>query len=192
MSDRNDEALALAVRPGLPSEMRYLVEGFPRDRWVRSGLDQTAAFWLQMHDGFRDHQRHMDHLVDRWRADGDVIALHQELIPALQGFIQHLDGHHRVESGHYFPALRAMEPRIDRGIDLLDRDHDAVHETLEAMFRDGMAFHHAVSAKGPDAADHAHRLGDRIAGAARPLLRHLDDEEDIIIPLIQLRGAPAV
>ncbi len=192
MSDPAYDALALSVRPGLPPEMRYLVEGFPRDRWVRSELDQTAAFWLQMHDGFRDHQRHMDHLVDRWRADGDVIALHQELIPALQGFLQHLDGHHRVESSHYFPALRAMEPRIDRGIDLLDRDHDAVHKTLEALFRDGMAFHQAVAGKAPDAADQAHRLGDRIAGAARPLLRHLDDEEDIIIPLIQLHGAPAV
>ncbi len=192
MSDRADDAVALASRSGLPPEMRYLVEGFPRDRWVRSELDQTAAFWLQMHDGFRDHQRHMINLVDRWRTDGDLIALHRQLIPALQGFLQHLDGHHRVESGHYFPALRAMEPRIDRGIELLDRDHDAVHETLEALFRDGMAFHKAVAGKAPDAADQAHRLGDRIAGAARPLLRHLDDEEDIIIPLIQLRGAPAV
>lgn len=192
MSDTTHDALALAVRPGLPPEMRYLVESFPRDRWRRSELDQTAAFWLQMHDGFRDHQRHMDRLVDQWRADGDLIGLHLQLVPALQGFLQHLDGHHRVESGHYFPALRAMEPRIDRGIDLLDPDHDAVHQTLEAMFRDGMAFHQAVVGKAADATDYAHRLGDRIAGAARPLLRHLDDEEDIVIPLIQLRGAPAV
>ena len=192
MSDPAPEALALALRNGLPIEMLYLREAWPRDRWSEPGMDQTAAFWLQMHGSFRGHQAHMDGLVGQWRAGGDIRTLHRQLIPALQSFLQHLDGHHRIESSHYFPALRAMEPRIDRGLDLLDRDHDAVHETLEAMFRDGMVFHQAVAGKAPDAADQAHRLGDRIAGAARPLLRHLDDEEDIIIPLIQLRGAPAV
>lgn len=182
--------MALASRNGLPSEMRYLLEGFPRERWVRSELDQTAAFWLEMHDGFRDHQRHMDHLVDQWRADGDLIALHRQLVPALQGFLQHLDGHHRVESGHYFPALRTMEPRIGRGIDLLDRDHDAIHERLAALFQSGLAFHQAVTTNAADAADSAARLGDAVEAGAPPLLRHLEDEEDIVIPLIHLRGLP--
>ena len=183
---------ALAVRTGLPPEMRYLIQGFPRDTWVRANMDQTAAFWLQMHDGFRSHQTHMDGLVDQWRTDGDLTALHRRLIPALQAFLQHLDGHHRVESGHYFPALRKLEPRIDRGIELLDRDHDAVHETLEALIRDGRAFHQAIIAGAPDARDNAERLGDLIAASGRPLLRHLEDEEDIVIPLIRLRGAPTV
>lgn len=172
--------------------MRYLVESLPRDRWIQSDLDQTAAFWLQMHDSFRAHQVQMDDLVGQWRANGDLEALHGQLLPALQSFLQHLDGHHRVESGHYFPALRKLEPRIDRGIDLLDRDHDVIHVTLETMFRDGLAFHQAVTARAPDAADRAHRLGDLIGNARQPLLRHLEDEEDIVIPLIQLRGAPHV
>jgi hypothetical protein len=59
---------------------------------------------------------------------------------------------------------------------------------LEALFRDGMAFHQAMTGKAPDVTDRANRLGDLIRGAGRPLLRHLDDEEDIVIPLIQLRG----
>jgi hypothetical protein len=33
-------------------------------------------------------------------------------------------------------------------------------------------------------------LADLIESSARPLLRHLEDEEDIVIPLIQLRGLP--
>ena len=181
------DALALASRAGLPPELLYLRDSFPRDRWT-SSLDQTAAFWLQMHAGFRGHQAHMDGLIAQWRANGDSAALHRQLIPALQSFLQHLDGHHRVESGQYFPMMRRIEPKIGAGIDLLDRDHDTIHETLEAMFRDGLAFHQAVMAKAPDVADKAHRLSDRIDGNAHPLLRHLEDEEDIIIPLIQLRG----
>ena len=177
----------LASRTGLPTGFRYLLDAFPRDRWT-SKLDETAAFWLQMHGSFHGHQVHMDGLVGQWRASGDAVALHRQLIPALQSFLQHLDGHHRIETGQYFPLMRTIEPRIGAGIDLLDRDHDAIHETLDALFRAGLGFHQAMTANASDAADKANRLSDLIEAGARPLLRHLDDEEDIVIPLIQLRG----
>jgi hypothetical protein len=178
---------ALASRTGLPIGFRYLLDDFPRDRWT-STLDETAAFWLQMHASFRGHQAHMDGLVGQWRANGGAAALHRQLIPALQSFLRHLDGHHRIESGQYFPMMRMIEPKIGAGIDLLDRDHDAIHETLEALFQSGLAFHQAMVVNAPDAADKANRLSDLIGANARPLLRHLEDEEDIAIPLIQLRG----
>ena len=187
MPDAGDP-LALAVRAGLPAEFLYLRDELPRDRWT--GLHEVAGHWLQMHAGFRNHQTHMDALVARWRADGDIVALHRQLTPALQAFLQHLDGHHRIESGHYFPMMRTVEPRIAAGLDLLDRDHDAVHAHLESLFQSGLAFHRAVSGKAPDATDHAARLADALAAAGPPLARHLDDEEDIVIPLIQLRGLP--
>lgn len=179
---------ALAVRAGLPAEFCWLREELPRDRWT--GLHEVAAHWLQMHAGFRNHTAHMDALVAGWRADSDLNALHRQLTPALQAFLQHLDGHHRIESGHYFPMMRNVEPRVAVGLDLLDRDHDAVHQHLETLFQSGLAFHRAVSANTPDAGDHAARLADALAAAGPPLSRHLDDEEDIVIPLIQLRGLP--
>ena len=191
MSDWPDALTALAARVGLPAEFQYLLPQFPRDRWTAAGLDETAAFWLQMHGGFRAHQTHMDALIGQWRAAGDPSALHRQLIPALQSFLQHLDGHHRVESGHYFPMMRTVEPRIGAGLDLLDRDHDAIHEVLESLFQTALGFHRAVTANPPDARDHAARLSDAIEAAGPPLLRHLDDEEDIVIPLIQLRGLPS-
>lgn len=180
-------ALALATRAGLPPALLYLRNEFPRDRWT-STIDETAAFWLQMHAGFRRHQAHMDGLVSRWRSDGDATSLHRQLIPALQSFLQHLDGHHRIESGQYFPMMRRIEPRIGAGIDLLDRDHDAIHKTLEALYQSGLAFHQAMIGNAPDLADLANGLSDVIDQNAGPLLRHLEDEEDIVIPLIQLRG----
>ena len=185
-----DGPTALATRAGLPAEFQYLLPQFPRDRWAAADLDQTAAFWLQMHGSFRAHQAHMDGLIAQWRAGGDLSGLHRQLIPTLQSFLQHLDGHHRVESGHYFPMMRTVEPRIGAGLDLLDRDHDAIHGVLESLFQTALGFHRAVSAQAPDARDHAARLSDAIESAGPPLLRHLDDEEDIVIPLIQLRGLP--
>jgi len=187
LSEAPDEALALTTRAGLPPGFLYLRDEFPRDRWTAT-LDETAGFWLQMHASFRGHQAHMDGLVGQWRANGDAAALHRQLIPALQSFLQHLDGHHRVESSQYFPMMRRIELKMGAGIDLLDRDHDAIHETLETLFQGGLAFHQAVGATATDVADKANRLSDLIDANARPLLRHLEDEEDIVIPLIQLRG----
>lgn len=137
-----------------------------------------------MHAGFRHQQAQMQVQASRWRADGDRVALHRTLIPTLQGFLQHLDGHHRVESGHYFPVMRRVEPRIIAGIDLLDADHDAIHGHLDALFQSGLAFHQAMAGRSPDTADTAARLADTLDRIAPSLSRHLDDEEDIVIPLI--------
>ena len=76
------------------------------------------------------------------------------------------------------------------GIDLLDRDHDAVHAHLETLAAHGNALHQAIRSAAPDAADHAARMTDALDAAALPLLRHLDDEEDIVIPLMALKGEP--
>ena len=188
MPEVSAETLALATRHGLPVEMLYLREDYPRDRWAEPGLDQTAAFWLQMHGSFRGHQAHMDGLVSQWRAGGDIRVLHRQLIPALQSFLQHLDGHHRIESGQYFPMMRKVEPKIAHGIDLLDRDHDAIHAHLDALYHSAVDFHQAVAGQSSDAPDHAHRLTDGLDRAAPDLIRHLDDEEDIVIPLMALRS----
>ncbi|MFN4091866.1 MAG: hemerythrin domain-containing protein [Brevundimonas sp.] len=180
----------LATRPGLPGDMLFLRTDYPRDRWAEPSLNDIAKHWLQMHAGFRRHQAYMDELVGQWRADRqDAPNLHRRLIPAVQQFLQHLDAHHNIESGHYFPAMRRVEPRISHGIDLLDRDHDAIHTRLEALFRDASAFHQAVIGGG-EVKDATNRLGDTITAGAPDLLRHLEDEEDIVIPLIALRGDP--
>lgn len=185
MSDR----LNLASRVGLPADWLYLRDQYPRARWGEPTLHPTAAHWLQMHAGFRSHGAHMTALTDAFRADpSNPRGLHQALIPALQAFLQHLDGHHRIESGHYFPVFRRLEPRICDGIALLDRDHDAVHAHLEAMFVKGRDFHATVAAGSPDARDAGLRLADILDAALPPLVRHLDDEEDIVIPLLALKG----
>ena len=191
MSETPDDALALTSRAGLPPGFLYLRDAFPRERWT-DPLPETAAFWLQMHAGFGAQQAQMADAAARWRSGAlDPHGLHAALLPTLQAFLQHLDGHHRVESGHYFPHFRRIEPRIQTGLDLLDRDHDAIHADLDALYHSGLAFHQAVAGHSPDAAGHAHRLADTLDITAPGLFRHLDDEEDIVIPLMALKGEPA-
>lgn len=179
---------ALGSRPSLPSSMLWLRDGLPRDRWADAALPGTARHWLAMHAGFRRARDAMDAAVrDHREARIDVRALHARLIPTLGGFLQHLDGHHRVESGHYFPQFRRIEPRIEAGIDLLDRDHDAIHAELEALAARGGDFHRAVVVGRP-ADDAAARLAEALDRAGPLLVRHLDDEEDIVIPLLARHG----
>ncbi len=176
---------ALDARSGLPEAHRWLLETYPRLRWRDAELGEVARFWLQMHGSFRHKQAEMARQVAAWRAGGDLVAFHRGLIPTLQAYLHHLDGHHRVESGHYFPVMRRVEPRISVGIDLLDADHDAIHGQLEALFKAGLGFHQALAGGAPDAADRAARLSDVVERTSRQTDRHLEDEEDIVIPLIQ-------
>lgn len=186
-----DDPLALDRRAGLPAQMLYLREALPRERWP-GALPPTADFWLRMHAHFRAEQAAMDQRVARWRAgELDARGAHDALLPLLQRFLQHLDGHHRIESGHYFPAFRRLEPAIAAGLELLDRDHHAIEAHLQGLFQAGVALHQAVRAGAPDAGDRVHRLAEALDAAGPPLARHLEDEEDIVIPLMALRGAPA-
>ena len=176
---------ALDARRGLPEAHRWLLETWPRLRWRDPDLGEVARFWLQMHGSFRHKQVAMVREVADWRAGGDLVLLHRDLIPTLQAYLQHLDGHHRVETGHYFPVMRRVEPRITAGIDLLDADHDVLHGHLDTLFKTGLGFHQALASGSPDAADHAARLADVLDRVTPATSRHLEDEEDIVIPLIQ-------
>lgn len=114
--------------------------------------------------------------------------MHPQLIQTLNGFLGSLDGHHRVETGHYFPAFRQAEPRMVAGLDLLDRDHDAIHEQLEALHGAGQAFDRAINSGAGGFAELG-RLNEILGRAGPALIRHLDDEEEIVIPLLALHGA---
>lgn len=175
----------LATRPGLPEQHRYLLEILPRDRWHGNEVVAMARFWLQMHSGFRREVAQMEGLTGQWRAGSLALPdLHRQLIPTVQHFLQHLDGHHNIETHHYFPTMRRVEPRIGAGIDLLDRDHDAIHGHLETLFQSALAFHQSVASPSPDAADKAAQLADVLDRISPSLTRHLEDEEDIVVPLM--------
>jgi iron-sulfur cluster repair protein YtfE (RIC family) len=138
-----------------------------------------------MHGHFRHQADAMAGLAAGWRSGRtSLVDLHRQLIPTLQAFLQHLDGHHSIETHRYFPLMRQVEPRIGAGIDLLDRDHEAIHGTLDTLFRSGLDFHQAVAGNTPAAPDAAARLADTLDQASPLLARHLEDEEDIVIPLI--------
>jgi len=176
------------ARPALGEELRFLLRRHPRATWAtRADLGALARFWLQRHQAFRE--------LDALLRSGSEAALDERQEPArvrswlgrqLQLLLWQLEEHHQVEDQHYFPVFCRLEPRLATGFELLERDHGALHEALSGIV--GRA--NAVLAPGDDAAFRAalERYLDAHRELGEGLLRHLDDEEDLVIPLLIERG----
>lgn len=181
-----------AQRSGWPDELKVLLRQYPRDTW-RSSASPMARFWLDKHDAFREQGRLLKAAADEFRAGArGPVDLGMWTAPRLQGFLSALHGHHQIEDFHYFPAFRAAEQRLGAGFDALANDHEQLHADIVNIVESINAFLEAIRAGDDGDADAQKRLGERYADAADGLLarleRHLDDEEDLIIPIMIDRG----
>ena len=189
MIERDDISF-LETREGLPDDLRFLVEQYPRGEWqAHSNIHGMAGFWLQRHDMFRE----MGVLLTGGIADyregrSDARQFASFFAPRLNFFLGHLDGHHNIEDHHYFPIFARVESRLKRGFDILDSDHHLIHDALERNAGTANEFLRALDENEDRqrfAADGYASENERLVAM---LKRHLDDEEDLIIPLILDRG----
>jgi len=188
------EMLALARRSGWPPDLCVLLERYPRERWSgHANLGEMARFWLSRHAMFRDLAAMIETIAGDFR-DGALPAAEFPalLVPRLQFLLSQLDVHHQIEDLHYFPIFRAADARLSRGFDVLEQDHHAIHadmartaETANDLFRALAGDKETLTRRGDT---YAAASGALITG----LIRHLDDEEDLIVPLILDRGEQAL
>lgn len=181
----------LETRKGLPDALRVLLEDYPRDAWEADpAFSELIRFWLDRHLMFRRINAMM--IDDAERAlDGklDPSAYGQRLSRLGSTFVNELHGHHMIEDSHYFPRMRTLDPRLERGFEILDRDHHAIDGHLAAFAEAANATLGGLAQPG--------NVVDRIA-PMRPALidmtsfldRHLTDEEDLVVPVL-LHFAPA-
>lgn len=181
---------SLKTRAGWPDDLRYLIERYPRDVWEGHGnLGNMARFWLQRHDMFRELGQMLGQGTLAFReGKQDARAFQGWFVPRLQFFLGQLNEHHNIEDHHYFPVFQAAEARLKRGFEVLEQDHETIHAAIEGNVDAANALLQAM-ARDADAtrfaADRYADVSDRLLAM---LLRHLDDEEDLIIPLILDRG----
>jgi hemerythrin-like domain-containing protein len=182
--------LALGARAGLPDDLQYLIKRYPRDVWQgHENLGGMAQFWLQRHDMFRELGGVLAGSLTDYR-EGRVEAQQFAafFVRRLQFFLQQLHGHHQIEDMHYFPVFERAETGLKRGFQLLDNDHHVIHEALERNAHGANTFLAKLS-DGRDAAKFAaDAYGDDTEVLVAMLLRHLEDEEDLIVPIILDRG----
>lgn len=190
--------LDLDLRPGLPPDLRVLLDRYPREVWPEhANLGETARMWLGRHDMFRDFGGVLSQaLADHREGRIEIAAFRHWFAPRLRFFLQNLEGHHQVEDHQYFPRFLSADRRLARGFDLLESDHEVIHADLVATAETATLLLSAASASQGKAQDGLRRAADAYAEASerllRRLMRHLEDEEDLIIPLILDRGEPAL
>ena len=151
-----------------------------------------ARFWLSRHAMFRELAGMIRAIETQFR-EGELPPdrFPRLFVPRLQFLLQQLEVHHQIEDFHYFPIFRAADERLARGFDVLEGDHHAIHADMARVAETANALLRALSG---DADTRAAR--DAYAAASGALLdglaRHLDDEEDLIVPLILDRGEEAL
>lgn len=188
------ETLALARRSGWPEDLRVLIAQFPREQWEgHANLGAMARFWLSRHAMFRELSAMVEDIATQFRAGAMPAAeFPRQLVPRLQFLLSQLSVHHQIEDLHYFPIFRAADERLARGFDVLEGDHHAIHDDMGRTVETANALLRALAGN----TDALTRCGDAYAQASGALLtgliRHLDDEEDLIVPLILDRGEEAL
>lgn len=187
--------LALDVRTGLPQEWLFLLEKHPRPVWHENpGLGQTGEIWLGNHGYFRSLSSYIGEATDSlWHGQLDPIVYSEILKTRAGALLSGLEGHHRIEDEHYFPKFSLAEPRLIHGFELLDADHRAMHEAIENFSRSAHTMLAAMAlADGsltPGVNQGAEEFSRFLIKFQALLARHLDDEEDLVIPLIIERAA---
>ena len=178
----------LDQRTGWPEELRALLKQYPRDTWSSSS-SPMAQFWLEKHDMFRRQCAALESVTDEYRAER--VPPHEFAVwigPRLQNFIAHLHGHHQIEDHHYFPSFRAAQPSLAAGFETLEKDHETLHAGIADVIETVNAFIMTVREPENTNADAQRHAGDRYVESSlllyRRLARHLDDEEDLIIPVM--------
>lgn len=183
--------LALERRAGLPEALRVLLDAYPREAWQADpGFSGLIRFWLERHLMFR-------RLSERLETDTQAL-LDGRLDPARHAavvgrfgsmFVGELHAHHNIKDMHYFPRLRAFEPRISAGFDLLDADHHAIDSHLAGYVEAANAVLRAPEASRRDPAG---AFLARARSFAALLDRHLTDEEDLVVPVLLRHGDAAM
>lgn len=182
--------LDLKRRAGWPEDLRIILDRYPREVWPgHANLGDLSRYWLERHAMFRELNAAMLSASDQLKA-GTVPpeAFRVWFLPRIRVFLQHLHSHHMVEDHHYFPVLMRLEPALARGFEVLENDHETIHSGLLLLQEAGGDLAQALAGPPDRVRFAADTMSDRLSGFMTGLTRHLDDEEDLIIPLLLDRG----
>ena len=152
-----------------------------------------TEFWLDKHDYFRNQAKAMHQMAVDFQAGRHTAPEFATwLAPRLQSFLGALHGHHQIEDFHYFPAFREAEKSLAPGFDVLASDHELMHQSIVEIVEKINTFFGTLQESSAAAQDAQKRAADQYIKTSevtfRRLVRHLDDEEDLIIPIMLKQG----
>lgn len=176
-------------RDGLSPAIKQTLLESMRDEWPKHRRYQgMAGFWLNIHRGLLHGT---NQLADGFEAmlDTPPSEIQDELnARKLQNYgnqvISQLHHHHEIEDHNYFPQFIQLYPNMEHAINLLDGDHQVLHQALDDTT---MALVDLVAQK-PIDRDMLAQVAKGSRELEQIITRHLWDEEEIIIPILLEHG----
>ncbi|MGI9355577.1 MAG: hemerythrin domain-containing protein [Rhizobiaceae bacterium] len=145
-----------------------------------------------MHRSFRMMGSHLTEQSNAYES-GAVTAeqFRFAMAPRLQQFLGSLDHHHGIGDHLFFPKFMEAKKRLVAGIELLEADHTIIDAEVHKMIKIANAL---LQTSALDR-DGLKRSGENFAISSRRIVkllgRHLDDEEETVIPLVLDSGEEA-
>ncbi len=181
------------LRQGLPTEMQLLLRDYPREAWPdHPNFAKSTQNWMGAHSMFRqlsdiivqDTQEMLEKNQDPQRFAGQLGHFGNLLI-------RNLHGHHSWEDHNFFPELQAADARFERGLEMLESDHEEMDKLLDTLRSNANRYLKSLDLSEPDASACLPEVLTASQDIRTFLGRHLADEEDLVVPIIlhhKLRG----
>jgi len=181
----------LNKRKGLPKSLQDLLDKYPREVWDGNlNLGNWSQFWLGRHELLRELSSSLKYIVHQYK-DG-MISNNKfiELFPERFNLtLSQLHSHHSVEDNHIFPILYNKSGAFRYGFDLLESDHEIIHNTMDKSLALAKKLMNEIENKKNDKFKYTIESFSKENDFLIKLLHnHMIDEEDLIVPLVIDRG----
>lgn len=176
----------ISTRTQLPDEFQTLLKDYPREAWEKHpDMAPFTQNWLEAHAMFRrldkiivkDTQK----FLDKSRSGEDFA----KRIGFYGGqLVDNLTRHHHFEDEQFFPTISSVTPDFDRGLKMLESDHEALTKAMEDFVISGNSAIDLAVQDDAQAIDAAGKVLEKAQALQDFLTRHLADEEDLVVPIL--------
>lgn len=182
--DYDDPENDLRRREALSADLRRHLFRLDRGDWRwHPRFGGLPSFWMSIHASLREGCGQLvgglEALMDEPATSVAEAVTRSRIVDVGDHLVGVMHQHHNIEDAHYFPLFLRALPTLRDPLLLLDGDHRVVGEAI------------AETEAGLDRLRRPGADRDAVAGLLAPsrelsriLLRHLHDEEEVVIPLL--------
>ena len=168
-----------------PLEASDLLDEFPRSGWLKlSQGERTSRLLLARHNGFQTRiallMKASEDALKGKESPPDFTYL---LARELHYFVPLLEGHHQAETARLYPRLIEQYPPLRDKFGILEQDHTQLDSALNALSQVPQYLMGQASTLARFNQE-VERLCERLYRFQGLLERHLEDEEDLVIPIL--------
>ncbi len=179
-----NSAQLVTQRACLPDNIQQQLLPLSRQDWSKHpAYSGSAAFFISYHGNListiNSLVSSLEALLHSRAPKGFSLSLLQPVLRSGIYLVEKAHHHHQIEDRSYFPQFRKRLPQFATAMDLLDGDHLVLDEALhhfKQTIQQAYGQTHLAQTYVTDLHEQAKLL-------QKVLARHLQDEEEIIIPI---------